>query len=225
MANNSYQQPTYINQPLQAPYIFETDGFYQLTQYAAQQNATQKNSNNPTNYRVAPVVASYSTAEVKAAAINGALPADLRQYQAGVTVSTAAAHYPVNRGGVGMVTSSLQSAAQSSATSLNDWHTVGILRHGRTVWVYDPAYKMDSQTRLSMVPGTSNVEKLFKTSTFGTIELIQIQGFGSDQLDCMGRTAQWVDNVIRVPGALDPYPDGTFIPGEVTHGWQQIKRT
>ena len=220
MANNSYQPPAYINQPLQAPYIFGADGFHQLAQYAKQQA-----SNNTSSYSVAPVVASYADAKAKNTAIKGALPEDQSQYQAGVTVSSAVIYYPVNRGGVGMVASSLQNAAQSSTTGQNEWHTVGILRRNKTVWVYDPAYQMNSFDRLSMVPGTSNVEKLFKSTIFGTVELIQIQGIGSNQLDCMGRTAQWVDNVIHAAGALDPYPDDTFKPGEVTEGWQRIKRS
>jgi hypothetical protein len=48
---------------------------------------------------------------------------------------------------------------------------------------------MNSFDRLSIVPGTLNVEKLFKSTTFGTVELIQIQGIGSNQLDYIGRTA------------------------------------
>ncbi len=220
MAHNPYQYPpAYAAQPLQAPYDFGPSGFYGLTQYAVQQPGT-----NTTSYRVAPIVAAYPTAAHRSQAVSGALPLDQQQYQAGAVVGAATRYYPTTAGGVGMVTSPLQSAAQSSASGVNDWHTVGVLRQGQTVWVHDPAYQMHSQTRLPMIPGTSNVTRLLNSTGFGTVSQVQVQGFGSSQQDCMGRSAQWVDNVTNAPGAVAPYPPNTFVPGQVTPGWQVVAR-
>ena len=219
MAYNPYQYLPYAAQPLQAPYTFGPSGFHGLTQYAAQQPNL-----NTTTYRTAPIVATYATAAQRTQAINGALPQDLPHYQAGVVVGTATRYYPTGIGGVGMVTSPLQGAAQSSATGANDWHTVGVLRQGKTVWVHDPAYQMYSQDRLPIIPGTSNVTRLLNSTGFGTINQVQVQGFGSAEQDCMGRSAQWVDNVINAPGAVAPYPPGTFTPGQVIPGWQVVAR-
>lgn len=218
MAYNPYQYLAYAAQPLQPPYNFGPGGFDGLTQYAAQQPAA-----NTTSYRVAPVIATYATAAHRTQAINGALPYDQPQYQAGAVVGAATRYYPTGIGGVGLVTSPLQSAAQSSAGA-NDWHTVGVLRQGQTAWVHDPAYQMGSQTRLPMIPGTSNVTRLFNSTGFGAVSQVQVQGFGSSQQDCMGRSAQWVDNVIGALGAIAPYPPGTFVPGQATPGWQVVSR-
>jgi hypothetical protein len=166
MASNPYQYLAYAAQPLQPPYDFSAGGFYSLTQYAAQQPAA-----NTTAYRVAPIVATYPTAAQRMQAVNGALPQDRQQYQAGAVVGATTRYYPTGIGGVGMVTSPLQSAAQSSAGS-NDWHTVGVLRQGQTVWVHDPAYQMGSQARLPMIPGTSNVTRLFNSAGFGAISQV-----------------------------------------------------
>ena len=215
MANNPYQYLPYTSQPLQAPYNFPPTGFYNLTQYANQQANT-----NPSTYSVAPIVATYSTAVQRTQTIQSAHPLDLQQAQAGVTVGSATRYYPSTQGGVGMVTSPLQSAKSTA----NDWHTVGVLRQGSTVWVHDPAYQMNSQTRLPMIPGTSNVTRLLNSTGFGTVNQVQVQGFGSTAQDCMGRSAQFVDNVIGAPGAVAPYPPNTFIAGQVTPGWQVVAR-
>ena len=123
-----------------------------------------------------------------------------------------------------MVVSPMQNAAQASIGAANDWHTVGVLRQGQTAWVYDPAYSAGAYTRLPMIPGTSNVTRLFNSTGFGNITLVQVQGIGSPQLDCMGRSAQWVDNVIRAPHALAPYAPQTFVPGQPTPGWDIVQR-
>lgn len=83
---------------------------------------------------------------------------------------------------------------------------------------------MNSQTRLPMIPGTSNVTRLLNSTGFGTVNQVQVQGFGSTAQDCMGRSAQFVDNVIGAPGAVAPYPPNTFIAGQVTPGWQVVAR-
>jgi hypothetical protein len=114
--------------------------------------------------------------------------------------------------------------ATQQQQGLNNWHAAGVLRQGQTVWIYNPAYQLGSQTRLPMIPGLSNVQGLMASHGFGNINQIQVQGWNSGNLDCMGRTAQWINNVIQAPGALAPYPPGTFVPGQVTPGWQVIQR-
>ena len=156
--------------------------------------------------------------------IGQANPADEQQYQAGAAINTATRYYPSTQGGVGLVTSPFNSAAQASAGEPNAWHTVAVLRQGPTAWVYDPAYTTGSQERLPMVPGTANVGRLLSSPGFGQVRQVQIQGIGSGGQDCMGRAAQWVDNVIGAPTAPAPFPAGTFIPGRVAPGWQVIAR-
>lgn len=210
----------YWTQPLPAQYGWAPTDYAALTQYAAQQ-PTAAAGLSP--LRVAPVVATYATLQQKQAAINGALPEDRAQYQDGVVVGSATRYYPAGLGGIGMVTSPLQNAAQASATGVNDWHTVGVLRQGGSVWIHDPAYTMDSQARLPMIPGTANVTRLLN-SLSGTVTEVQVQGWGSAGQECMGRSAQWVDNVLGVPGATAPFGLGTFVAGQATPGWQVVSR-
>jgi hypothetical protein len=213
----SYYQypPAYAAQPLQPPYNFTPTEFYNLSQYATQQPNT-----NTTPYRVAPIIATYANQTQRLHAINNAYPEDRQQYTAGMSVNSATRYYPSGIGGVGMVTSSLQNTTQAS----NDWHTVGVLRHGQTVWVHDPQYVPGSQTRLPMIPGTANVTRLLNSPGFGAVNQVQVQGLAAAPGECMGRTAQWVDNVISAPGALAPYQPGHFIPGQVNNGWQVVQR-
>lgn len=210
----AYQQPLYLTQPLPPPYNFGPYDFQALAQYAVQQPGT-----NQTTYEVCPIVASYRDQTQRNSFIARATPQDRAQYQAGRCVSTAANYYPATTGGIGMVTSPMQGAVGTG----NDWHTVGVLRQNGTVWIYDPAYQMNSYNRLDRIPGTSNVSNLLRELNFNG--QILVQGQGSQQQDCMGRTAQWVDGVINAPGAPYIYPIGTFNPGEVTLGWQAITRS
>lgn len=204
---------------LPPPSDFCPEDFARLAQYAAEQH-----SSNSSPYQVAPVVAAYATSKQRIDAISGALPEDRAQYQAGVVVGSATRFFPAKRGGVGMVTSPLQGAAEASATSGNDWHTVGLLRRGASIWIYDPAYRMGSQSRLPNIPGTSNVTRLLGSTGFGAVTHVQVQGCGSEAQDCMGRAARWVDRVIGAAGTPNPYPEGTFVEGEATPGWDAVAR-
>lgn len=216
MAAYSY---AYTTQPLEPQYTFAPGDFASLAQYAAQQPDT-----NTTPYRVAPILATYATAAQRTRAVTGALLQDRSQYEAGKVVGSTTRYYPYGIGGIGIVTSPMQSAAQASVGTYNDWHAVAVLRQGPTVWIYDPSYVIGSQTRLPMIPGTSNVTRLLNSTGFGTIDQIQVSGAGSDLPNCMGRSAQWVDNVIRAPTAVSPYPASYFVPGQVASGWQVVQR-
>jgi hypothetical protein len=216
----AFQAPAYIGQPLQAPYNFHPNtGFVPFVQYIQGQAATA----NQSPYKAAPIVVSYADAHAKQRYINSADPAALPTYQAGVTVSTATRYYPSRQGGVGVIVSPMDNAAQQQHGA-NSWHAVGVLRQGQTMWIHDPAYQIGSQTRLPMISGLSNVQNLMGSHGFGNINQIQVQGWNNGNLECMGRSAQWFDNVIQAPGALAPYPLGTFVPGQVTPGWQVIQR-
>jgi hypothetical protein len=204
---------------LPEPYNFEPGDFDRLTQYAKDQHLS-----NRSRYQVAPVIATYPTTQHRHQAVAGALPADRPQYQAGVAVGSATRFFPAGRGGIGMVASPLQNSAQSSATASNEWHTVGVLRLGGSVWVYDPMYQMGSQTRLPMMAGVSNVTRLLNSTGFGSVTHVQVWGDGSDNQDCMGRTAQWIDNVVNASNAPEPFPEGAFVEGRATPGWQVVAR-
>jgi hypothetical protein len=217
-------------QPLPPQYDYGPGGFAALAAYASQQPGT-----NASPYRVAPIVACYSTPAQRLAAINGALPEDRPQYQAGRAVGSATRFYPTQAGGVGMVTSPYANAAMSSATAANEWHTVGLLRHGDTMWIHNPAYASQPTTatgapeaqRLPMVPGMSNVTRLLDSTGFGTVNNLYIQGPGipvQDSMQCMGRSAQWVDNVTRAPTASYPFPQGYFQAGQAPPGYYPLQR-
>jgi hypothetical protein len=211
--------PAYANQPLQAPYVFQINSFQPFTNYI---NGQALNHNN-SPYKACPVVASYASRPVRNHAIASAVPTDVDHYRAGVAVNTATRYYPSGQGGVGIVVSPLQNAAQAQ-TGLNNWHAVGVLRQGQTMWIHDPAYVTGSQERLPSIRGTSNVTRLLESHNFGAVNQIQVQGLSDTDAECMGRSAQFMDNVIRAPNAVAPYALNHFVPGTVTPGWQVVAR-
>jgi hypothetical protein len=230
-ANLPSSAAPWYSQPLPQRYNYGTGGFTTLAAYANQQPAT-----NVSPYRVAPIVACYSTPAQRRNAIDGALLADRLQYEAGYAVGSATHYYPTGVGGVGMVTSPYANAAVVSATGNNEWHTVGVLRHRDTVWVYNPAYApppagagagVPEPQRLPMVPGMSNVTCLLDSTGFGTVNSLYIQGPGvpvQNSIECMGRSAQWVDNVTRAPTATHPFPAGYFQPSQAPPGYYPLQR-
>jgi hypothetical protein len=223
------QQPSttpWYNQALPPQYDFDTGGFAALAAYANQQPSA-----NTSAYHVAPIVACYSTITQRLNAIEGALPEDQPQYKAGRVVGSATRFYPTSTGGIGMVTSPYANAAISSATRSNEWHTVGLLRHKDTVWIHNPAYTSPPASskpeRLPMIPGISNVTRLLDSKGFGTVSYIFIQGPDvpvRDGMACMGRSAQWVDNVISAPTATYSFPAGYFQPGRAPPGYYPLWR-
>jgi hypothetical protein len=226
-SNTPYNATPWYNQPLPPQYNYGIGGFATLAAYANQQLLM-----NTSPYCVAPIVACYSTPTQRLTAINGALPADRPQYEAGRTVGSATRFYPTSTGGVGMVASPYANAAVSSATANNEWHTVGVLRHGDTVWVHNPAYappsaNMSLSQRLPVIPGMSNITRLLNSTGFGTINYLFIQGpdiLIQDSIECMGRSAQWVDNVISAPTATHPFPAGYFQPRQAPPGYYLLQR-
>jgi hypothetical protein len=145
-------------------------------------------------------VACYGTQTQRQIAIAGAHPEDRAQYEAGRVVGSATRYYPTGRGGVRIIASPYASASESSATGSNEWHTVGMLCHGDTIWLHDPAYALlrdvTQPQRLPLVPGTSNVTRLLDSSGFGTVSNCYIQGPSApttNSMPCMGQRAQWVD--------------------------------
>jgi hypothetical protein len=70
----AYHAPVYTTPPLQQPYNFGTSGFYDLSQHVAGMPAV-----NTSPYRVAPIVATYSSQNQQNQMINAAHPADRQQ--------------------------------------------------------------------------------------------------------------------------------------------------
>ena len=217
----AFQIPHYATQPPQPPYIFQVHQFKPFADYIKQQaeihNATHQ------GYRACPTIACYGSDAARRSAIKTAPPAALADYTAGRTAISVTRHFPSTVGGVGIVVSPLQNAAQAQQ-GLNSWHAVGVLRHGQTLWIQDPSYVQGTQTRLPMIAGTSNVSRLISTNNFGAIHQIQVQGLSDTHARCMARSAQFMDNVIGAPGAMAPYPPNTFIPGILTPGWEIVQR-
>jgi hypothetical protein len=213
--------PLFMTQPLPAPY--HTWGPHDFSTVATYMTNLPNQSQLANPYQVCPRIPTYSNQAQRSQIIQGSVnPTDRVAAQMGTTVSSAVPFFPSQRGGVGVVCSPLNSALPSDT---NDWHMVGFLRQGNTAWVYDPAYVMDSQTRLPMIPGTSNVSRLLAQPGLTAVRHVQVQGAGLAEPQCMGRSVQWVDNVNHHPHASMPYPPQTFIPGQLTPGWQWVQRT
>jgi hypothetical protein len=163
-----------------------------------------------TNFQVNPHVATYRDGAAKAAwtGQQGLSEAEAEDYRKGATRSVAAKSW-VARGSIGLVTSSLSSASEQ-AQGLNDWHTVAMARLGDQVWVHDPGYDAAAHAgnvnRMDAVAGTRMVHALVREH-FPSVQGVYFQGPPSTharpQLECMGRSTQWVE--ATVAGTL-PWP-------------------
>lgn len=158
--------------------------------------------------QIVPGIATYNTASTKAqwVAMADLSAAQKAEYEAGMTRSTAAKHF-VNRGSIGLVTSSLSNAAQN-AVGENNWHTIAMARYQGTVFVHDPAYNVASYggaPRMADVSGTRMVQALVGdwASVQGAYYQGPPSGYDRNQEECMGRSAQWME--ATVAGTL-PWP-------------------
>jgi len=201
-------------QILPEEYDFGAHGFLQLVAHIR----TQTCGANQSGYTVCPLIATYANQAQRTAVITNAVPADRAQCKAGAAISTTVKYFPSKTGGIGIICSPI------GETDLHEseWHAVAMLRKRKTIWIFDPAYVTNSKARLSDIPGTVNIINLINLKAFAKVEMIQIQGVGSMDEDCMGRSAQWVDSVLATSTKTQPYPCGTFVPGVLTHGWQEI---
>lgn len=73
-----------------------------------------------------------------------------------------------------------------------------------------------------MVPGTTCVSSLFDVLGKNSIDQVRIQGRGDPTQNCMGRTAQWVDNIIGAPWSSSLYAVQTWDPRTQTVEWEVI---
>ena len=169
--------------------------------------------NNPV-HRIVPGIATYGSAGQKSlwVGMQGLSEEEKAQYQAGATKSVAAKQF-VDMGSIGLVTSCLDSAAQVSAGQ-NNWHTVGMARHQGTVFIHDPSYHAGAYAgtpRMADVHGTRMVQSLvgdWPAKITGAYYQGPPSGYNRDQLECMGRSAQWVEGTVNGtlpwPPNLDP---------------------
>jgi hypothetical protein len=201
------------HQLLPEQYDFGTHGFLKLIAHIRRQSYWE----NKSGYTVCPLIATYANQEQRKAVITSAIRSDRAQCKAGAAISSTVKYYPSETGGIGIICSLYETGEHES-----QWHAVAMLRKKKTVWAFDPAYMMNSQARLSDIPGTANIINLLKFRAFGKVEMVQIQGVGSMDEDCMGRSAQWVDKVLGASTTTQPYPSETFISGVLTHGWQEL---
>jgi hypothetical protein len=168
----------------------------------------------PTNYpntplKICPVVATYPTRAVKKSWTeqNGLSAKEKGEYARGATLSTAAKSW-TQGGTVGVVTSSLSSASAQSQGG-NDWHTVAMARQGNNVWVHDLGYEAGAHggnvRRVDGVHGTGMVQRLVQS--WPQVQGVYFQGpptsYKPGQLECIGRSAQWVDATV---GGRLPWP-------------------
>jgi hypothetical protein len=147
-------------------------------------------------------------------------PQQVTDYKKGATISGAVKEY-VSGGSIGVVVSPMSNAAQLSQQQ-NDWHCVAMGRQADKVWVYDPAYDATAHVgnlkTVNAVPGNANVHRL--VHEWKTVKQVYYQGppnqqlvaTGQQQLECMGRSAQWVGATLD--GTLPWPPDSNASGGQ-----------
>lgn len=173
--------------------------------------------------RVNAAVATYKNGNVKKSWVSApdASESEKADLARGSTVSVAKKGFP-GSGSVGVVVSGMTNAAQQSATGDSDWHAVAMARQGQEVWVHDPAYHAEHHAgtnhRMDAVPGTSHVRNL--VLEWQPVDKVWFQGppatylQGSSEMECMGRSVQWVQ--ATVDGTLPWPPNADSTGGQWT---------
>jgi hypothetical protein len=184
-------------------------------------------ASTPPGIKICALVPSYPDGKTKSGYMNqaGLSPTDKEEYEAAATLSAAIKEWRAG-GTIGLVTSSLSDAVALS-TGQNNWHTVAVVRIGSTVWIHDPAYQFldhkGKTNRMDSINGTKMVYRMVQE--WKAVTEIWVQGpdpkFAArldNNLDCMGRSAQWID--ATVSGQL-PWPPNRDASGGV---WIQYLR-
>jgi hypothetical protein len=172
--------------------------------------------------RVNPLIATYKTNKNKKSWVDSPNISEdeKEEYSRGATVTTAIQGWRAS-GSIGVVTSSLSSASAQSQGD-NNWHTVAMARQGTQVWIHDSMYNAAAHAgnakRVEGVHGTSIAHKIILE--WSLVTGVWFQGppsayiANSGQMECMGRSAQWVEATVN--GTL-PWP-----PNKDSSGGQWI---
>jgi hypothetical protein len=197
------------NQPLPSSFAFAPrTGFGEMVNTLSTAYASRSPALVP---RVNPYVATYKDAKDKTSwvGMEDLTPTEKAEYARGATLSGATKEWRAG-GSVGLVTSCMSSAS-SQSQGQNNWHTVAMARNGSTVWVHDSEYNAAEHAgnvkRVDGVHGTGNVHRLIHQ--WAPVQGVYFQGpppsyvARPGQLECMGRSAQWVDAILN--GTL-PWP-------------------
>lgn len=171
--------------------------------------------------RVNPKVMAYKDGEVKkwwTQEDPGLTQAQRDDLKRGATISDARKGF-VSSGSIGVVVSNMTNAAEFSASGDTDWHAVAVARQGKQLWIHDPAFvaadHKGNVNRMDAVRGTSNVRALARELNVTTATPPLFQGPTADyaqgpaELECMGRSVQWIEAVVDGTLPWPPNQDAT----------------
>jgi hypothetical protein len=212
-------EPVY-GRPLPVTLQFDPEtGFTAMSDYMGTMSQDSSAKERP---RVNHHIATYKDGASKRSwtSMPGLSPQEKDEYSRGTTIFGAIKDWRAG-GSIGVVTSSMSSASEQSQHE-NNWHTVAMARQGSKVWVHDPAYDSaayaGSVKRVDGVPGTANVRRLIQQ--WPNVRGVYFQGPPSSymeisgQMECMGRSAQWVAETRH--GTLPWPPDSSSLGGQWT---------
>ena len=121
---------------------------------------------------------------------------------------------PAGLGGLAIITSPLQNASQL-AQGGNDWHAAVVIRKGRNMWIFDPAFDLNDLPRdglLSRARGLIIAQNIWTAirQKGAQIKNVYVQGIREvEELSCLGRSIQFVerflDGTIEDPFATDQW--------------------
>jgi hypothetical protein len=202
------------------PPAFQFDPQAGFTALSDHMRATAQDQTKDQRPRVNGLVATYPTGKIKDSwtGMPSLSQQEKDEYKRGATVSGTIKGWSAG-GSIGVVTSCMSSASAQSQGE-NNWHTVAMARKGDKVWVHDPAYIATAHAgnvkRVDTVPGSRIVHSLVQN--WSPVQGVYFQGPPSSytaipgQMECMGRSAQWVDATIN--GTLPWPPDSNDSGGQ-----------
>lgn len=190
-------------------------GFGQLQAWirkTAEEHLAAENSIN-----VCPLVVAYKDGKQKTSWVAAGEATAEQREEAGACVTLSAFNKAWRAAGsVGVVVSCMDNAPELSTLDTSNWHAVAVAQQGDTVWIHDPAYNSldyaeQEKPRMDRVHGTRLVHLLVKE--WKSVKHIWLQGPEpehqvalGDGLQCMGRSAQWIEATLD--GTLPWPPNG-----------------
>lgn len=204
-------------------------GFTALYEWIRAQ-AAQMDANDD-RFQVCTEVIAYPNSAVKNSWVDALHDSDTAReaYRCCATLSAGRRAWK-QKGTIGLVVSCMDNAKELSenmAERETAWHLVAVAWQGDTVWVHDSAYyypdHAGSVNRIDSIRGTRMVYLLLQE--WKSVKYIWVQGPEpehraqlEDQLECMGRSAKWIEATIS--GTLPWPPDADTRGGR----WKQYNR-
>ncbi|OBT49505.1 hypothetical protein VE04_10134, partial [Pseudogymnoascus sp. 24MN13] len=165
------------------------------------QSLTNQRADEHRTMKFAPFITAFQSYGRKLQTIAAAPEEDKPFYEVCETVPNARKQLPAGLGGIAIITSPLQNAAQLATA--NEWHAAVVMRKGATMWIFDPAFDLNNPPKdslLTRAKGLVIAQNIWTEigRNGARIQNVYIQGVGeNEEPTCLGRSIQFVERFLN----------------------------